>query len=387
MNSKSALDKILSSVDSLPCRKVSVFKSKNYTLSSSVFAQIDLPSFNKSAMDGYAIGKNESQKILQVVDFTPAGDIPSTKLSDGKAVKILTGAPVPLNAWKVIPKELTCKNEKTSVILACDVNDVPSNICLVGEDIKKGQLLYPCGTKIDARKRATLSFAGVKEVKVFPKPKVAVITTGNEIISADESRGEYQVYNANAELLSGLLSEVVDVADFSHVTDDYALVEEEFKAKIEKSDFLIFTGGASVGRFDYVKKMLKSVEAEEIFSGLSIRPARPTGCFLYKGKLVFSLPGNPVAVFLAYHLFVLPVIYKMQSREYNFFEEVEIKEQLIVKQRDRENFIPIRYDGKRIEQLEYNGPADLYHLSLADGFLVIPAGVKLIENKAKVLFF
>ncbi len=386
MNRKIALEILLQKVSALNSFKINVSKSENCVLASPVFSQIDLPSFDKSAMDGFAICEDETQETLQVVDFTAAGESPSSKLSKGKAVKILTGAPVPKNAWKIIPKELVSENENT-IVLNCQLKEAPNNICSKGEDIPQGQLLYPKGTLIDIRKKATLVFAGVNEVEVFSKPRISVITTGSEVVSFGDKRGKYQVYNANAELLFGLLNKELDTADFSHVADEYSLVEAEFNQKFEKSDLLIFTGGASVGKFDYVKKMLKSLGAEELFSGLSIRPARPTACYLFKGKLIFSLPGNPVAVFLAYHLFVLPVIYKMQSKVCNLFREVEITGKLQVRLKDRENFVPIKYNDKKIEILDYNGPADLYHISLADGFLVVPPETKIVEGKAKVLLF
>ncbi len=365
---------------------LSVGKSGGYILSSPVFAQIDLPPFDKSAMDGYAIFGKEEKSQLEVVDLTAAGQAPSDKLASGNTVQILTGAPVPKGAGKVVPQEFV-RREDDKICLKCDLREIASNICVKGEDIKSGDFLYSVGTRISPCKLATMAYAGVSHVNVFAKPSVCVITTGSEVASVGTKKSEYGIYNANAELLQELLSKETTKADHFHLGDDYKQTKKFLNDKIDKYDFLIFTGGASVGKFDFVKQALSYVGAQEIFSGLSIKPARPTGCYFYQNKFVFSLPGNPVAVYLAYLLFVLPVLRAMQGRSYSPFNKVKIAQDLPVKRSKRESFIPVKFTKDGVSLLEYNGPADIFHLSFADGFLQIPPEITVLNGQVNVLRF
>ncbi len=366
--------------------QISVSKSGGYILSSPVFSQIDLPPFDKSAMDGYAVSGGEKGKELEVVDFTAAGQTPSDKLAQGNTVQILTGAPVPQGTGKVVPQELVSRAEN-KISINCDLLEIANNICAKGEDIRAGDFLYPKGTLINAAKRATMASAGVSQVDVFAKPFVGFITTGSEVVNIGKEKSEYGIYNANAELLQELLGRETNKADHFHLGDDYTQTKKILREQIEKYDLLIFTGGASVGKFDFVKKALVYVGAEEIFSGLSIKPARPTGCYFYQNKFVFSLPGNPVAVYLAYLLFVLPVLRTMQGRSHSPFEVVKISEDFPVKRSKRESFIPVKLTKDGLSPLEYNGPADIFHLSFADGFLQIPPESKVLKGQVNVLRF
>lgn len=281
-----------------------------------VIATHDLPGADNSAMDGYAVRAEDlagAPVTLPVIADIPAGHPTDLRLEPGSAMRIMTGAFVPEGADAVVQVELTDGGlERVTIAEA-----VPrgASIRRRGEDMHAGDVVLRGGVRIGPAEIAILASAGKARVQVGRRPVVAILSTGDELVEVGETPTPGKIVNTNAALLAALVRETGAIArPLGIVRDTREATIAAFEAAIE-SDFVISSGGVSVGAFDFVKDALDALGAETKFWRVAMKPGKPVVVSRLRDRVVFGLPGNPVSCFVSFHLFVAPALRKAMGQE------------------------------------------------------------------------
>jgi len=316
-----AWDIILKNCTAPETEKIDLLNSVNRVLAEDIYAAIDLPPFDRSPLDGYAlrsIDTNDAQTTtparLKIIAEVAAGYMAAEKVTPGTAIKIMTGAPIPDGADAVIRFEDTVEDNGSVMIFAPLKEN--SNIVRAGEDVKQGEKLIERGTILSYGEIGIMAAQGKDKVTVYRKPKVAVISTGDELKDLGETLGHGKIYNSNlytvgaAVLESGgipvLMGAVPDTIDGSM---------DRIKDALAQADIVLTTGGVSVGDYDVVKEVFKGIGAELLFWRIAMKPGTPAVCARKGEKLLIGLSGNPAAALVTYELIVRPLIYKLSGRK------------------------------------------------------------------------
>ena len=352
---------------------VNVEKITGFVCMEDLFSKIDMPPFDKSAMDGYAFKHSSRHGQYQKTGILQAGSSSSIEVGDGECVSIMTGAPLPAGTDTVIMIEAT--GEEGTKINFKKIPPKGSNVCYKGEDIKKGDLIFQKGRKIKSSDIALITASGYSKVKVSKKPEISVLNTGTEIIEPGNDLKFGQIYNTNGIMLRamcenyGLETKYLGIAE-----DDEKKLSEKISEGM-KSDILLISGGVSMGEFDLVPKILEKLGVEKIFHKIRIKPGKPV-FFGKKGNcLIFGLPGNPLSNFVGFELFVKTALRKMtgESLTLPIFLKGFIQRSFSHKG-NRKNFYPaeIKYENGtvKIYPVVSNGSADIFSLSKSNGFLI-----------------
>lgn len=283
-------------------------KSIGMFCAENIASPISVPSFDNSAMDGYALAFEDLKPEMEISGEVKAGNSTSNKLKTGTAVRIFTGAPIPEGADTIVKQEIvSIKNGKFAV--------APSQV-KQGEFVRKagtqcqiGQEILQIGTEIFSGTVALLASLGIQEVKVFDKPKVGVILTGDEVVSAEHLLQPGQIYDVNGPMLrTALLQLGIEVEFVEKVKDDAEAVENSIKTLLEKVDILILSGGISVGDYDFVRPALQNLGVKELFYKVAQKPGKPFYAGTLGAKTVFALPGNPSSSLSCFRIYVNPFI-------------------------------------------------------------------------------
>lgn len=268
-------------------------------LAEDISADSDLPPFDRSQMDGYAVRAEDVQKVparLRIVGESAAGRGWHNKLHEGEAVRIMTGAPVPAGADSVQQVELTREFENGSLVEIMEPVSLGRSIVKRGNEIKEGETVLHAGEQINAAMIAVLASFGYAQVRVGGRPRVVVLATGSELVSVDSKPGPDQIRDSNNysigayAKLAGANVELLPLAG-----DEIELLKNQIGAAAERSDLIVTSGGVSMGVYDFTKAALRDLGAEIFFERVALRPGKPTVfARLPNGTLVFGLPGNPV---------------------------------------------------------------------------------------------
>ncbi len=314
-----ALDIILSTIQRLQPENVALDDALGRVAAARAAADDDAVPFPRSAMDGYAVRASECASATQdnPIELPVAGQVFAEKgestLAPGTALTITTGAPIPLGADAVIPHERT-ERFRTSVRIFAPVAPGDS-VFPPGEDFRRGDELIATGEVLNPGKLALLAFAGKPWVRVFRRPRVAIICTGNELVDVAATPTRGQVRNSNAVALSALVLAAGGKPRYEGVAlDDRASLAAILERAKRGADLLITTGGASAGERDFVKSVLAGLGAEFRFSQVQMRPGRPFGFATWDGMPVCVLPGNPAAAFVCFHKLVGPTLARLSGR-------------------------------------------------------------------------
>ena len=318
------LARILHLVSPLPVTQVPLADALGQTLAANVTASVDLPPWDAAAMDGYAISlKDFSPGTLPVTKIIPAGHRVPESIGPGEAVAIMTGAPVPAGADTIVPLEVFHEptQDLPTEITFDHVPEAHKHIRRRAEDTTAGSIVAAAGTFLRPNHIGAIAATGTASVYTARRPKVAIISTGDELVSPGTPLGHGQIPDSNAPLVAATLEKLgAEATHQVRVRDSEASLEHTI-AQLEHSvDAIILTGGASVGAHDisnYVLTAWQHDDPEQAirFADVNIRPGKPQGFGLSPaGTPVWSLPGNPVAVFVSLHVFVLPGIKKMQRQ-------------------------------------------------------------------------
>lgn len=319
---------ILENISLISNEEIPIIESLRRILARDYHSKDDIPPFDNSAMDGYAIfssdvveASRENPFFLDVVEDLPAGTVPQEKVKNGKAIRIMTGAPVPRGADSVIMVEKTEKDgERVKIFESAKPGE---NIRRLGEDIRKGELVLRKGEVIDPAKMGLLASLGVEFVEVAKVPKIGILATGDELIEVGEDLGAGKIRNSNSYSLFGQVKNAGGIpCDLGIARDN----KPEIRRKIEQGldcDLLLISGGVSVGDYDYVKDVLADLGGKIEFWKVAIRPGKPLVFGTINAKPVFGLPGNPVSSMVSFEVFVRPAILKMLGQNQDNRKEVK----------------------------------------------------------------
>jgi molybdopterin molybdotransferase len=304
---------ILDRVEALPSETVALDDALGRTLSEDASATVDLPPFDSSAMDGFAVRSEDTPGRLPVVHRIAAGSPAPRKLEPGQAMGIATGGVVPEGADAVIPLEYVVENDNSIEI--SDPVEPAANVRPAGSDLRRGDVVVGRGVRLGAAQLGALAAAGRPEVQGSRRPRVAVLATGSELRPPGEPLLPGQIYEANSVLLEAqLVSAGVLVEGLSSVADEEDAHREALARGLE-ADVLVTSGGVSVGPHDLVRAILGELGVEEVFWGVSVKPGKPISFGVSGRRLVFGLPGNPVSVLVGFELFVRPALLALQGAE------------------------------------------------------------------------
>ncbi len=295
-------------------------------LAEDIVAKRNAPVFNNSAMDGFGFKKSDNTK-LKVIKTIYAGDkYENFEIKDDECVRIMTGAKVPENIDTVIPIE-KCKEVNENYIVIPEIKK-GANIRLKGEEIKKGEVLVKKGEEITPEIVALLASQGIVNVKIFVKPKIAIISTGNELKEPWEMADEEEIYNVNSYSLHALLKSKGFDSDVMGIVPDTLEKSMEFIKKLkDKYDVIITTGGISFGDADFIYKAFLKNSLKPFFHGIMVKPGRPTMAGVMDDTFVFAMPGNPLSCYLNTFALAVPVLRKMSGAGKFFYDFVYAKNQ------------------------------------------------------------
>lgn len=385
-----ALRIVLSAATKLPSTEVALVDIDGYVLAEDITAGHNVPPFDNSAMDGYALqaadiaGAGEDNPAsLELIDEQPAGKSTDIKVVPGTAIKIMTGAPVPAGADIVVPVERTH--------FAGDRVEIPAplrigaNIRKAGEDMAAGSLAASAGTVVNPAIVGLLASLGYSRIKVTDKPKVAVIGTGNELVAVDQPLAPGKIRDSNSYALTAQARACgARVTRLGVAGDTKASVDNLVKKALADADVVVTSGGVSVGDYDFVKDVMTDLGAQLKFWGVRQKPGKPLAFWVLKDKLIFGLPGNPVASMLCFEEYVRPALLKMMGRT-KLLRPVVVARLThdLKKKPGRTHFIGVRVEATdspyKATVNGRQGSGIIKSLAGADGVAIVPADVSEVK--------
>lgn len=290
------------------CIKVPVAEAASFVTCNEIISRVDVPSFDNSAMDGYALAYNGRRDNWNVVTEIPAGTFQSKYLNEGEAARIFTGSPMPEGADTVIPQELIERSGNTIHFLLNGI-EKGANVRYAGSQVKAGEPILNTGSVLTPGSVGLLASVGIPAVEVYSPPAVSVIITGNELCEPGENLQQGKIYNSNGPMLQAALNRLgIKKISTHRAADNEPELRKLIEKELEQNDAVIISGGISVGDYDYVKKSLAKIGVSELFYKLKQRPGKPFYVGKYNNKWVFALPGNPASVFSCFNQFVKPCL-------------------------------------------------------------------------------
>jgi molybdopterin molybdotransferase len=311
-----AIGHVLEQTRALPAQTVTIDEALHRVLAADVRAAGDVPPFPCSAMDGYALLAGPSGRRLQIVGESRAGAPSGRALSDGEAIRVSTGAAIPPGADAVIPQEDVDVDDATGdAIVTAHASPAGAHVRGAGEDMRSGAIVLHAGRRLGPVQLGAAVAAGAGTLEVATRPRVAVLSTGDELRAPGEPLGPGEIHNSNAPMLTGLsLDAGADTAPARRLPDDLESTIDGIGAAIDASDAVIITGGVSVGPHDHVKPALSALHVHQLFWSVALQPGKPTWFGVAgDGTLVFGLPGNPVSAVVTFSLFVAPALAALQG--------------------------------------------------------------------------
>lgn len=381
---------------SLGSESIAIGDSVGRYLAGSIVADSDLPPFDRSQMDGYAVFAKDTLNApvrLELIGESAAGRGWHRELKRGQTVAIMTGAPVPKGSDAVQKIELTRLISDRSVEIL-EPTEKGRYIIQKGSEILKGAKIFTSGNLITENMLASIAAFGYAKVKVSKRPHVSILGTGSEIVEIDKKPGRDQIRNSNSSMLDvlcrkfGASTTILQIAQ-----DEISILRSQISKATERSEILVITGGVSVGKYDHTKTALTELGAEIYFDKIRLKPGKPV-VFARLGKcLIFGLPGNPVSAAVTFHLFVRQAVLQLQNASV-----ASAKNGTVIlaadtsKTKDRDTYLPASLSTNKLGQLvalplKWSGSSDFVGYSRAQALIVVPRNTQLMKGSvAKIVY-
>ncbi|MBE6500610.1 MAG: molybdopterin molybdotransferase MoeA [Methanobrevibacter thaueri] len=356
--------------------EISIYDAHKRVLAEDIIAFHDSPPFDKSAMDGFAVvgedtfGASQSQpKDFKIIDSIGAGDFSDKTVGNGEAITIATGAPIPDGANAVIMKEYTTV-EGDDLTIYSQVTP-GENVSPKSEDICKGQKILDKNTFIRYSELGLIASAGYSTVKVFKKPRVKVIITGNELVEPTKVEiDRAKIINSNQFTIKALVEDSGCVCEISHAGDSFDEVKEAILEASRDFDVIMTTGGTAISKGDVVLDVVDSV-GDILFHGVAIRPGKPAGAGIVNGKMVFTFSGQPVAAMSQFDIFARKFLFEMQGRAFDFHIVKRTSQLKIPSQLGRTDFIRAVSDDVHAKHVLNRGSGIIRSMVEANSYIII----------------
>jgi molybdopterin molybdotransferase len=381
--------RVLEAVRPLPSEAVPVERLDGRVLAEEVESGVDVPPFDNSAMDGFAVVSGPASR-LRVVGESRAGAPSPVTVERGSAVRISTGAQVPEGADAVIPVERTASSDGT-----VEVPDVTpgANVRRAGEDVRFGQTVLPAGAELGPAEVAVLASVGRAEARCARRPRVALLVTGDELVAPGEKLGPGRIWSSNGYALAAQAERAgAEVIHAGAVTDDAAQTRDALAPALADSDLVCVSGGVSVGPHDHVRSAFAELGVEETFWGVALRPGKPTWFGTAdrddRRVLAFGLPGNPVSAIVTFHLFARPALRALQGASPEGSRASAVLDEPVRRNPRREQAVRCRLraadDGWHAAPTGEQGSHVLTSMLRADALALVPSGEGELERGERV---
>lgn len=357
----------------------------NRILAEDIISDIDMPAFNKSAMDGFACRRADLLNTLTIIETIPAGVMPKNTIAKNQCAKIMTGAVVPEGADCVIMVEDTEDAGKNKTRFKGKTTR--DNICLKGEDVRKGQTILHAGRKLSAQHIAVLASQGHVKPLVSELPQVGVIATGSELVAPAHDPQPFQIRNSNSPQLAAQLNNIgIMATNYGIAPDNEESLGKIIKKAITENDVVVSSGGVSVGDYDLVCQILEKNNIRIMFEKVAVKPGRPMAfgvSNITPHRFFFGLAGNPNASYITFELLIKPFLYKMMGHDFRASVSwMQLNKTIKSNKSERNSWVPVvSQENGSVTPVEYHGPAHISALCDADGLICIPAGTtEIVEG-------
>lgn len=396
---KEAQGLILKEIKGLGIERVGLLESLGRVLSEEVRAQQNLPPWDNSSMDGYAVrwedvqgGSREDPKILNVIEEIPAGALPKKKIGPGSAAQIMTGAPLPEGADAVVMVEETQRQgDQVRIFESVQKGE---NVREKGENIRSGERVLGSGERIRPGGVGMLAAVGRSYLSVFRNPIVSILATGNELIEVDGDLTQEKIINSNSYALASQVREAGGIPRLIGIARD---TKEDVIEKLSQgldADLILVSGGVSVGSYDFVKEASQELGMDLKFWRVAMKPGAPLAFGLFEGRPFFGLPGNPVSSMVTFELFVRPAMMKMMGAESFFRPQVEaVLEKGLTKDSGKAHYIRVTVRRKGDQYVATptgeQSSGILMSMVKANGLLLLPEKKENVSagERCRVLLF
>jgi molybdopterin molybdotransferase len=363
-----------------------ILDAQGRVLAEPIHADRDFPPFTRATRDGYAIRAADLEKLpadLQIIGEIKAGGTPSTlSVACGEAAAVMTGAPVPNGADAVAMIEHTSRSgDRVHVTRRVAADE---NVVAVGAEAKRGDKLVAPGMRIGYAEVAVAASVGRSRLLVHAKPRVAVLSTGDEVVDIDVPPGPNQIRNSNSFSLAAQIQVTGGEAVLLPIAPDEPKRLRELLTEGLEADLLLITGGVSMGKYDLVEQALAELKAEFFFTGAQIQPGKPIVFGRVEQKYFFGLPGNPISTMVTFELFAKPMLEALAGRSSRnlVFTRAKLKSEIRTKT-GLKRFLPAllsgEYERSEVELVRWKGSGDIASLARANCYAVIPPDRERIE--------
>ena len=342
-------------------------------LAADVFADMDMPPFDKSAVDGFACRRQDMYNPLRIIETIAAGKVPVAKIGPNDCARIMTGAMLPQGADIVMMVENT---EMEGEFIRFTGSKPATNICFTAEDIHKDDKVLDSGTQIKPQHIAVLASVGCHLPIVYRKPVIGVISTGDELVEPDELALAGQIRNSNGWQLMAQIQKAGCIAHYFGIANDSPqATEAKIIAAQDTCDIIILTGGVSMGDYDYVPGVIARAGFTTLFHNIAVQPGKPTVFAVKDHTYLFGLPGNPVSAFVQFELLVRLLIEKITGcTETHFMLRMPLGADYERRKSDRKSFLPVKIKFNEVFPVEYHGSAHIHAFIEADGIMSVNIG-------------
>jgi molybdenum cofactor synthesis domain-containing protein len=364
--------------------RVALPSASGRVLAETIVSDTDVPPFSRAAMDGYAVRADDtagatrgSPRVLECIEQVFTGQVPRRAVEPGHCTEIATGAPMPAGADAVVMVEETESDDSNAVRIFAPVTSA-QNIGRQGGDIAKGQVVLQPGTSLNPSRVGSLAALGLTDVEVYAKPRVAILSTGNEIIDPGRPLAPGQIYDINRFTVSAVVAEHGGIpVPYKTAVDafhDLSLAVDECL----EQDLLVFSGGSSVGERDLILDVL-AAKGEVLFHGIAVKPGKPTAFGRIGTKLVFGMPGYPTSCLSNAYILLAPALRRMARLPDQIVRSVALPlGARVVSAPGRHQFYTVRIEAG-VAMPAFKASGDITSMSRADGYIEIPIDVDIVE--------